>query len=43
MVEFGEMRTNQNGLLVRGEKLNKSKKAKVSMVTARQRWNRNCV
>lgn len=38
MVEFDEMR-NQDGLLVKGEQLNNSRKAKVDMVTVRKRWN----
>lgn len=37
------MRRNQDGLLVRGEQWTNSKEAKVGVVTARKRWNWNCL
>lgn len=38
LVEFDKMRS-QNGLLLKGEQLNNSRKANLGTVTARERWN----
>lgn len=39
LVEFDKLRRNQNGLLLKSEQLNNSKKAKAGTVTAKERWN----
>ena len=43
LVEFDKMRRNKNGLLLKGEQLNNSRKAKLGVVTARERWNEKCI
>lgn len=39
LVEFDKLRRNQNGLLLKGEQLNNSRKVKAGTVTAKERWN----
>ena len=39
LVEFDKLRRNKNGLLLKGEQLNNSRKVKAGTVTAKERWN----